>query len=414
MITRKPCRIPLNWSRRRSGRQEEASGQQIEPGPAEHLALEQLQAVDLAFDGSLAPGQRDGGLDGGIVRLEPSGETPEGRERTGGCTCQPRLQGAWLTPADEGGKVLREGHRLRQLGRLRSQLRQLMVILYRRPCRRTEDQPGGPARREQAPGRLRHRRQRLGAASLPGGQPLGLAHASDIKSHNPLLAPKPLAADRPEQTPAIATAVVPPGQEGRFVWVEETAATAMSRLALGERRALEVAPHGAATEPDLVRDRVQRPALPMVAPDLLVGGHPLGPPGGGDGQRPYGGLWGCERYGGEARGIGRVCRIVHGRRHTGVLGMDARQLRGVGPEHVGQHVREVLQQVKPVRHLAGRRRPEARRFRIRLGPIAHNDLNLGMGLKPRGDSGGLAIGEQGQGPPLCEVQQEGALGVTLP
>jgi hypothetical protein len=63
-----------------SCRQEEASGQQIEPGPAEHLALEQLQAVDLAFDRALAPGQRDGGLDGGQVCPEPSGEAPEGRQ----------------------------------------------------------------------------------------------------------------------------------------------------------------------------------------------------------------------------------------------------------------------------------------------------------------------------------------------
>ena len=39
-------------------RQQEAPGQQIEPGPAEHLTLEQLQAIDAPFDGSLAPGQR--------------------------------------------------------------------------------------------------------------------------------------------------------------------------------------------------------------------------------------------------------------------------------------------------------------------------------------------------------------------
>lgn len=38
-----------------SRRQEEASGQEIELGPAEHLAFEHLQAVDLAFDGALTP-----------------------------------------------------------------------------------------------------------------------------------------------------------------------------------------------------------------------------------------------------------------------------------------------------------------------------------------------------------------------
>jgi hypothetical protein len=105
---------------------------------------------------------------------------------------------------------------------------------------------------------------------------------------------------------------------------------------------------------------------------------------------------------------------VHGRRRTGVLGLDVRQRRGVGPEHVGQHVREVLSQGKPLGHLTGRGRPEARRFRLRLGPIAPKDLTPGMGLKSRGDRGGLALGEQGQGPPPCEVQQEGASGVTRP
>jgi hypothetical protein len=33
-----------------SGHQEDASGEEIEAGPAKHLALEHLQAVDLAFD----------------------------------------------------------------------------------------------------------------------------------------------------------------------------------------------------------------------------------------------------------------------------------------------------------------------------------------------------------------------------
>ena len=38
-----------------SSRQEEALGQQIKPGSAIHLALEQLQAVDVPFDWSLTP-----------------------------------------------------------------------------------------------------------------------------------------------------------------------------------------------------------------------------------------------------------------------------------------------------------------------------------------------------------------------
>ena len=38
-----------------------ALGEEIEPGPAKHLALEHLQVVDLPFNGALAPGQRHPG-----------------------------------------------------------------------------------------------------------------------------------------------------------------------------------------------------------------------------------------------------------------------------------------------------------------------------------------------------------------
>ena len=241
---------------------------------------------------------------------------------------------------------------------------------------------------------------------------MGLAHASDIESHNPILALKPLVADRPEEMPAIPTPTIPPSQEGGFVRVEEAAVTTMPRWALGERRALEVPPHGTPTAPDLVRDRVQRPALPMVAPDLLVGGHPLGPPGGGEGYCPCGWLRGRERHGGKGGDGGGVCGIVHGRRRTGMLGSDACQLRGVSSEHVGQHVREILQQMKPIRHLAGRGSPGARRFRVGPRAIPPEALDAGRRLPPLGDGGGLPIGEQGQRAPSCEVQQERAIGMT--
>jgi hypothetical protein len=222
-----------------SGHQEEVSGEEIKPCSAKHLAFEQLQAVDLAFDRALTPGLRDGGLDGGQVRPEPSGETPEGRQGALGGAGQPWIEVGRLALADEGGEVLRERHGLCQRGGLRGQLCQLVAILRRRPLRRAEDQPGGPARREQTSRPLHHCRQRLRAAPLPGGQPLGLAHASDIQGHNPILAPKALATDHTEEMRAIATPTIPPGQEGHFVGIKEATVAAMSRLALRKRRALE-------------------------------------------------------------------------------------------------------------------------------------------------------------------------------
>jgi hypothetical protein len=97
----------------------------------------------------------------------------------------------------------------------------------------------------------------------------------------------------------------------------------------------------------------------------------------------------------------------------GMLGMDGGQQGGVQPEHIGQHVREILQQVQSIRHLAGRKHPEARCFRVCFRAIPHEDLDPEMGLQPLGDGAGLSIGEQGQGPPPFQVHQEGAIGMTL-
>jgi hypothetical protein len=72
---------------------------------------------------------------------------------------------------------------------------------------------------------------------------------------------------------------------------------------------------------------------------------------------------------------------VYGQRRMSVLGIDARQLRGVDPKHEGQYVREILQQMKPIRHLTRRGRPEARRFRVCLRTLPDEDLHPGMRLQ---------------------------------
>jgi hypothetical protein len=49
--------VPAWWmTMHGSSRQEEASGQQIEPCAAKHLALQHLQPVDVPFDRALTPG----------------------------------------------------------------------------------------------------------------------------------------------------------------------------------------------------------------------------------------------------------------------------------------------------------------------------------------------------------------------
>lgn len=159
VITRNPCHIPLNQSisKRCSGREEEASGRQIELGSTKHLALEHLEAVDVPFDRPRTPGQRDGGMDGSIVRAEASGKTPDGREGAGGRACHPWCKVRGLALADEGGEVLRECHRLRQARCLLGQLCQRVVLLRCRPFRWAEDQLGRLTGGEPAPWHFRHR-----------------------------------------------------------------------------------------------------------------------------------------------------------------------------------------------------------------------------------------------------------------
>jgi hypothetical protein len=132
------------------------------------------------FDWPLTPRQRHRRLNGSQIRSEPSGEASEGRQGALGGMLQPWVELGGLAMADDGGKALCERDALRQLRRLCGQLCQLLVILCRRPFRRTQDQPGRPPWREGASWRLRHRRQRLRTAPLPGSQPLGLAHPADI------------------------------------------------------------------------------------------------------------------------------------------------------------------------------------------------------------------------------------------
>jgi hypothetical protein len=150
----------------------------------------------------------------------------------------------------------------------------------------------------------------------------------------------------------------------------------------------------------------------MGAPALLVGGHPLGSPGGGGRQCPCGRLRGRERHGAEARAGGRVCRRVYRRPHPGGLGRDARYRRGVGPAHVGQPVREVLPPVNPIGHLARRRSPDAPCFGVRLGPIPHEDRHAGLCLQPLGDRRGFPIREHRERAPSCEVPQERAVSMA--
>lgn len=68
-----------------AGCPEEAVAQAIEMRPAKHLPFHHLEAIDMAFDGSAAPGAGETGFDGRIVALETGGYALKRDERTRGC-----------------------------------------------------------------------------------------------------------------------------------------------------------------------------------------------------------------------------------------------------------------------------------------------------------------------------------------
>ena len=61
---------------------EEPPAQQVELGAPAHLALEHLQAVDVAFGRAMAPGQPEAGFHGLVVRAEACGKAPPRRYTT--------------------------------------------------------------------------------------------------------------------------------------------------------------------------------------------------------------------------------------------------------------------------------------------------------------------------------------------
>jgi hypothetical protein len=87
-----------------SCRQEKASGQQIEPRSAIHLALHEPQAMDRAFRRAIAPLQGQPGFNRNQVVLQSPREASEFLNSTVGGLRYPRFQVMTPTPPDPSQK----------------------------------------------------------------------------------------------------------------------------------------------------------------------------------------------------------------------------------------------------------------------------------------------------------------------
>ena len=84
--------------------QHEAAAEEIEARAAKHLALQHFEAVDMALDRPVGPGQCHARFDRLIVVVEPLGKALQGLLRTGGGALEPGIELCWLPLAHEVGR----------------------------------------------------------------------------------------------------------------------------------------------------------------------------------------------------------------------------------------------------------------------------------------------------------------------
>src|SRR2546426_8914280 len=81
----------------------EAAAEEIKARAAKHLALQHFEAVDMALDRPVGPGQCHARFDRLIVVVEPPGKALQGLLRTGGGALELGIELWWLPLAHEGG-----------------------------------------------------------------------------------------------------------------------------------------------------------------------------------------------------------------------------------------------------------------------------------------------------------------------
>jgi hypothetical protein len=94
--------------------------------------------------------------------------------------------------------------------------------------------------------------------------------------------------------------------------------------------------------------------------------------------------------------------------------MDRREHRAMRTAHLLQGLSDILQQVKAVRDLDCLGGALTGAVRIGFRPIACNDLDSRMSLKPLRQGASFAIVQEGHGPAALEVNEDRPIGLAFP
>src|SRR5262249_46884464 len=208
--------FPLPWG------PQEAVSQEIEVCTAKHLPLQHFEAIDVAFDRAVAPGQREPCFDGGIVVAQPLRKTLQGRPRTGRGAGEPAIEALRLAGPHALRKAPGQRDRLSQLRLLRGQQSQLLFLVKSPSLRPPEHEPGGSPRREAAVLGFRDERERRRCWGwLAGCQPLRLSETLGIAGHGGIAASVALLLEAMKHLPGVMTALVAVLEQEVFVGVQD-------------------------------------------------------------------------------------------------------------------------------------------------------------------------------------------------
>jgi hypothetical protein len=184
-------------------------------GPTEYLALEPLQAINMALYRTRTPGQCHARFDCLEGLIQSLGKALKGRQHTCGGAPQPGNELLGLPLVHARRNVLREVDRIDHFSMLRVQLGKLLCLGLGACLLALEHQPNRPARRQGLVRGLSH-----DGSIWPGCQFLGPAHATGIGRDEGIALSVATLCELGKQSHGVAASGIPACEEGGFVGIQ--------------------------------------------------------------------------------------------------------------------------------------------------------------------------------------------------